>query len=222
MTVKTPAVEYYYDLHPTEEDLMGYSELQSDFVEYLGPVLKWLFREEGWFIPQELNLYMTDDPKERPVVPDIAVFKGVVRPADSDDYLKSWRVRPPDQPPPAIVFEVASDDTWQKDLEEKPEIYARMGVREYVYFDGRPRRPRRSPKLKVWRNQDRKAVELPSNGRGWVWSEELESWLVPDRKLLRLYDRSSQRRLTGEEAERRAKERAWEALRRLGVDPETL
>jgi len=41
-------------------------------------------------------------------------------------------------------------------------------------------------------------------------------------RLLRLYDRELQVRLTGEEAERAARERARAKLRELGIDPESL
>jgi hypothetical protein len=64
---------------------------------------------------------------------------------------------------------------------------------------------------------------------GSLWSQHLESLLVPDREYLRLYDSTGQRRLTGEEAEaeaRRAEARRAEALaeklRSLGIDPDQL
>ena len=50
------------------------------------------------------------------------------------------------------------------------------------------------------------------NKDGFLWSEELASYLVPDEQLLRLADLNRQLRLT--EAEAQA-----EKLRSLGVDP---
>ncbi|HET6385844.1 MAG TPA: Uma2 family endonuclease [Armatimonadota bacterium] len=222
-------IDYYYDSHLTEEDLMGYNKFQADLVKYLLKLLEWLFHIEGWYVALDLNVYMTPDPREVPTVPEIAVYKTVVLAENQDDNISSWRIDPPEFPPPAIVLEVASKDTYLKDLVEKPETYARMGVKEYVYFDPRTRRPKDSPKLKVWRMTQGRAVELPADERGRVWSEELQSWLVPEARWLRLSDGNGQMRLTGEEAERAAKEaerelkeRAWEALRKLGVDPESL
>jgi hypothetical protein len=76
-----------------------------------------------------------------------------------------------------------------------------------------------------------------------LWSEQLESWLVPDQTYLRLYDREHQLRLTGEEAQAQradiqaeqaeeAREEAEEArkraemfaakLRELGINPDEL
>jgi hypothetical protein len=65
------------------------------------------------------------------------------------------------------------------------------------------------------------------NEDGFLWSEELASFLVPDGQLLRLADRHRQVRLTEAEAQataRQAAERRAEALaeklRALGVDPD--
>ncbi len=37
---------YYYDLHPTKEDLMGETAVHRAVVTYLTLVLQWLFREQ--------------------------------------------------------------------------------------------------------------------------------------------------------------------------------
>ncbi len=65
--------------------------------------------------------------------------------------------------------------------------------------------------------------------RGWLWSDELEGWLAAEREHLRLDDADGVMRLTGEEAERAAKEqeraakeRAWAKLQELGFNPEDL
>jgi len=222
-------IQYYYDGHPTEEELRGYSKLQADMVMYLITLLGWMFRAERWHIALKLNIYTTADPYEVPTIPDIAVYKGVVLDERQEYYLESWRVDPPLSPPPAIVFEVVSGISWISDLEEKPEVYARMGVNEYVYFDPRPSRPQRSPGLRVWRTVEGSAVELPADESGRVWSEELQSWLVPEGRWLRLYERNEQMRLTGEEAERAAKEamraarvRVPAPRRKPGVGPGSL
>lgn len=50
---------------------------------------------------------------------------------------------------------------------------------------------------------------------GLLWSPSLESWLVPDGTILRLYDRNGQMRLTRAEA-------LAEKLRSLGLDPDQI
>jgi hypothetical protein len=51
--------------------------------------------------------------------------------------------------------------------------------------------------------------EIQPRSDGALWSHHLESWLVPDGTMLRLYDRSGRMRLTGMEAE--AQQRQLEA-----------
>jgi hypothetical protein len=68
-------VIYYYDLYPTEEDLMGETDFHCDLIDYLAQVLRWLFREHLCSIHKNLNFYQTADFGERPLVPDLAVIK---------------------------------------------------------------------------------------------------------------------------------------------------
>ncbi|HZT98121.1 MAG TPA: Uma2 family endonuclease [Ktedonobacteraceae bacterium] len=61
------------------------------------------------------------------VAPDIAVIKGVAL----DPELTSWRVQTTG-PAPHVVVEILSNETWKKDLEEKPDLYARLGIHEVL------------------------------------------------------------------------------------------
>ncbi len=241
-------IEYYYDSHPTEEDLMGESWLHAELVHYLVEVLKWLFRDQQCAIYENFNFYQTRDEYEKPLAPDIAVIRGVAY-----GPVRSWRIGV-HGPGPHVVFEVASEETWKRDLEEKPYRYAHMGVREYFAYD-----PNLPP---VWRNQPyqlcgwqldeeaglmRKMVSGPD---GRLWSQQLDSLLVPRGSKLCLYDRSWRVRPTRAEAEAEAKKaairlaeaeaearkramrlaeaeaekarRMAERLRSLGIDPDQL
>src|SRR5205807_7666458 len=122
-------VQYYYDSHPTEEDLMGETSWHASLIDYLKAVLRWLFRGQACAIYDNLNFYQTRDTMEYPVAPDIAVIKGV-----DFRHLRSWRVGKTG-PAPQVVFEIASEETWKKDVEEKPLKYALMGVQEYFFYD---------------------------------------------------------------------------------------
>ena len=122
-------VEYYYDSHSTQEDLMGETSFHADLVNYLLEVLKWLFHGRLYAIYDNLNFYQTTDPKEYPIAPDIAIIKGIAHRS-----IRSWRVGK-SGPAPQIVFEIASEETWKKDLREKPSKYAQMGVQEYFAYD---------------------------------------------------------------------------------------
>src|SRR5947209_2296423 len=68
-------VIYYYDLHPTEEDLMGETSVHRRLVTYLAAVLRWLFHEQVCAVYENLNFYQTRNYKEYPVAPDLAVIK---------------------------------------------------------------------------------------------------------------------------------------------------
>jgi Uma2 family endonuclease len=235
-------VIYYYDSHSTQEDLMGETAFHHALVHYIIEVLNWLFQGQRCAMYGNLNIYQTSDVMEYPVAPDVAVIKGVAY----QPTVRSWRVGK-SGPAPQVVFEVASDETWKKDLTEKPAKYARMGTQEYFAYDPHefPLSLSRNRRLFGWRlDPDRQVmVEMSSRPDGSLWSHHLQSWLVPDGTMLRLYDRAGKMRLTGMEAEAQqrqveAEQRRIEAqradieaararvfsekLRSLGIDPEQL
>ncbi|MBV9707182.1 MAG: Uma2 family endonuclease [Chloroflexi bacterium] len=189
---------YYYDMHPTEEDLMGETEDHSTLVYYLRGVLTMLFAGQRCSVYYNLNFYYTANRKEYPVAPDIAVIRGV-----KVGRVRSWRIGKTG-PAPHVVLEIASQETWDKDLEEKPSKYAVMGVEEYFAYD--PKEPvllRDGRRLFGWRldRATRSMRELPLDPQGRLWSRHLESFLVPDGGYLRLYDSTGQLRLTQAEAQ---------------------
>jgi Uma2 family endonuclease len=225
------AFVHYYDQHPTEEDLMGESAAQSKLIFYLLQVLNWLYQAEGWFVISNLNIYRRRDPREYPLAPDVAVFKGVVIPNAAHRTMRSWRMYEPNRPAPQVVFEISSDTTWKDDLENKPAKYAALGVQEYFAYDPNdpPYWPRTQGRLRGWRLHAGTMVEQTTDAQGRLWSDELASWLVPDGAWVRLYDREGRRRLTeseaarvAEAAERAAKEaaRAAEAVERTAKEAE--
>jgi Uma2 family endonuclease len=195
-------VAYYYDFHPTEEDLMGETSVHANLVHYLIEVLKWLFHGQVCAVYENLNFYQTSNPREYPLAPDIAIIKGV-----DFQHVRSWRVGKTG-PPPQVVFEIASEETWKKDLEEKPGKYALMGVKEYFAYD--PNEPpigkHASRRLFGWQldKERREMREMSVDSDGRLWSPHLDSFLIPDRDYLRLSERNGQLRLT--EAEGRDQE----------------
>jgi len=208
-------VEYYYDSHPTQEDLMGETSPHAALVSYLMQVLKWLFRGQVCALYENLNFYRTQNPKEYPLAPDVAVIKGV-----AFRHLRSWKVGKTG-PAPHVVFEIASEETWKNDVQDKPLKYALMGVEEYFYYDPD------APASPSWRQLHRSLLgwqfnkttgaisEMQPDEHGRLWSEHLASFLVLDGIYLRLYDRTNQLRLTAEEA-------LAKKLRSLGVNPDEI
>ena len=228
-------VAYYYDSHSTQEDLMGETAFHHALVHYLVEVLTWLFHGQNCAIYGNLNMYQTADVMEYPMAPDVAVIKEVVY----QPTTRSWRVGK-SGPAPGVVFEIASEETWKKDLLEKPGKYAAMGVQEYFAYD--PNEPlllrRANRRLFGWHLDQggRSMTEMQPRSDGSLWSPSLESWLAPDGAMLRLYDQVGHMRLTRAEfadrqadlamrqaeAEARRSQVYAEKLRSLGIDPDQL
>jgi hypothetical protein len=127
-----------------------------------------------------------------------------------------------------VVLEIASQETWHKDLTEKPSKYAVMGVEEYFAYDpNEPALLRGGRRLFGWRldHASRLMRQLPLEPDGRLWSRHLESFLVPDYAYLRLYDRTRHLRLTGAQRagiEKRRADALAEKLRSLGIDPDQI
>jgi len=68
---------YYYDSHPTVEDLMSETAVHRNLVTYLALVLRWLFHGQVCAIYENLGFYQTHNPNEHPLAPDIAIIKGI-------------------------------------------------------------------------------------------------------------------------------------------------
>lgn len=209
---------------------MSQSGLHFALIKYLIELLGWLFRGQAVGVVNDINFYQTAQPKESPKRPDIAVVDGLVIElvGDDEDEVASYYVGE-DGPPPRVVIEIASRSTWEADLVEKPGLYAAMGVSEYLVFD-----PHLTPiwrgewyakgRLVGWRLDMSKGeyVELVKDANGRLWSEQLNSWLAVEGKLLRLYTTEGQMRLTESEAERARADRLAKMLLQDGYKPEDL
>jgi Uma2 family endonuclease len=214
-------IEVCDDLSPFfEEDSLPESIPHAELIWYLMAVLKWLFRDSLCAVCENFAFLPPVEGPEPPVAPDIAVIKGVsLRP------LASWRIGTTG-PAPNVVVEILSKETWKKDLVEKPTMYARMGVREYFAYDPNPSplAEQTTQRLFGWRLDPlfgRMTAILP-NQDGSLWSHQLDSFLVPDEGMLRLYDANHQLRLTEAEAEAAARwaetQARWAAERRAEAE----
>jgi Uma2 family endonuclease len=183
---------------------MGEVALHARLIRYLIDVLICLFQGQVCAIHENLNFYYTRHRRQYPVAPDIAVLKGVPY-----QDVTSWRIGS-SGPAPQVVFEIASDETWHKDLSKKPAIYGYIGVQEYFAYDPHnlPLSEKRGRRLFGWRlNQSTQRMRLlPLGPGGQLWSEQLQSFLVPEEKELRLYDRHGRMRLTLAETEAAARQ----------------
>ncbi len=144
------------------------------------------------------------------------------------DKLRSWRIGQPNRPAPTVTFEIASDSTWREDLQLKPEVYQEMGVKEYFAYDlGQPGfwRVKRKPtpvRLRGWEYKGEAITELKPNPQGWLWSEQLNKWLVPDGRVLRIHTADGERCLDELESQQAEMDKLLAKLKAKGIDPDSL
>jgi Uma2 family endonuclease len=228
MRVK-PELEDYEDAILALEEEMPESQTQIDLSDYLRDLLRYMYLMVDSFITGNLAVFPpTKDYPFTYLAPDVALFKGVKVSEEEKVHLNSWLMRKPNRPAPTVVFEISSKDTWQQDLDPKPTHYHLLGVREYFAYDPQGYWPGER-RLRGWNYANNMVEELEPDDRGWLWSAELESYLVPNGPYLRLYDREGNIRLTEKEAallqaeqERAALQALLEKLRQRNIDPDSL
>lgn len=248
MTTGVERIVRYYDSHKLKGEEVSQSRLHFAAIQYLLLVLQRLFLEQQVGSASSINLYKTRDPMEKPLSPDVMVVDGLQLEGQDAEANPSYYIGV-DGPAPRIAFEISSKKTWRIDLTKKPGWYAAMGIKEYIAFDPNSQtlwtKDWPQDRLMGWRLDPAtgQPLEIAKNERGWLWSEQLESWLGVDGQYLRLYTPDGQMRLSDAEAdkqqtilerlradtterrleaERRRAEKLAEALRRLGHDPDEL
>ncbi len=202
----------------TEEEEMAESNVQRKLSANLIAVLEYMLWLEGYFIGGNLEILPLKDGRKysfNNLAPDVAFFKGIALSEREQNNLKSWNMNEANRPAPTVAIEICSDSTWTVDLKQKPLYYGELGVKEYYTYDPRER-VSDIGRLRGWRYlPDGTPVPMTSDGRGWLWSEELDSWLVADGPNLRLHDREGQVRLNATETEAIAR---FEAEQRLEAE----
>jgi Uma2 family endonuclease len=81
------------------------------------------------YVAGDLFIYYEAGNPRAVVAPDVCVVLGAARRLRSSYFV--WR----EPKGPDFVLEITSNHTRQQDQEEKPVIYAALGVREYVHYD---------------------------------------------------------------------------------------
>lgn len=114
----------------SHEDDMGETTIHYKLISYLFNALKVFFANQAdVFIAANLNFYYDNDDSKKYYIPDIMIAFGVSN-QDRKTY-KLWE----EKLCPQIVFEIASESTWKKDISDKVEVYEKLGAEEYYILD---------------------------------------------------------------------------------------
>ena len=132
-TATQSAVKRWYDLVPEPEPVED-GMLQNPIIEDIASILRVHFKprtDSALVSGPTFILYDINDPNAR-IAPDCyVVFDVDAKAIVGHNSYRVWQWgKPPD-----FVLEVASDSTALRDINEKREIYARIGAREYWRFD---------------------------------------------------------------------------------------
>ena len=143
MATRIEQLERYYDYHAREDEEVGQGYYPQAALDYLVSLLKWLLIGQAIGVATSINTYHEAvEPKKSPA-PDIAIIDGVEIDHRAPGLARSHFIGR-DGPAPRVVFEISSERTWAIDLgvarkvpveDQKPALYARMGIREYFVFD---------------------------------------------------------------------------------------
>jgi Uma2 family endonuclease len=153
--------------------------------------LKHLWRDrEDYYAAGNMTLYYSPEMvKNRDFRgPDFMVVLGV-----ENRPRRSWTVWEEGGKYPDFILEVLSDSTAKVDRTTKKDLYARLGVAEYFWFD---------PESQEFVGHRLVGVEyqrITANDRGHLWSETLELWLGRHNWKLRYFLKTGELVLTLEE-----------------------
>jgi Uma2 family endonuclease len=189
--------EEFPDLLELEEGELADGGPQHALAHYLESLLKWFYRSEHWYVSGNMYVLQHNQPR---IAPNVFICFTQLSEQEQSE-ITSWDMREPNRPAPRIVFEIASETTFEQDITDKITSYQQMGVEEYFAYD--PATPRiwtsQPSRLRGWRYANGNVIELNLDARGWMWSQVFGKWLVPDGRYLRLYHENGQRVTTAEE-----------------------
>ena len=161
--------------------------LASDFHHrnqlYCYSALDWLLDPARHYVAYDRWLFVDPEkPRER-LLPDILVALDVPPERRNPDEYDPVRVgRPPD-----LLAEFLSPSSTTADKRDKPEKYAKLGIREYFLFDVDGRYG--VPPVQGWRlARDGSRTPLPSDAEGGVTSEVIPARFVVADRALRVLD----------------------------------
>jgi len=164
-------------------------------------ILQEYYKGQRVYVSGDLLVYYEQGNPRKYVVPDAFVVKGIT-PKRRRVY-KTWVERKGLD----VVIETTSRKTKRKDMVEKPELYARLGVKEYFLFD--PDQEYLDPPLQGYRLSEGQYAEIAPDPGGGLTSQELGLRLCVEEGILQFYRMDTGERLLtpAERADREAQAR---------------
>lgn len=193
---------------------MGETDEHRDEMVRHVELLRHYYRGQKVYVSGNLLVYYEQGNAKKFVVPDAFVVKGV-----SPKKRRIFRIWEEHKAPDAII-ETTSRKTRQADLRTKPDLYARLGVKEYFLFD--PKHEYLEPPLQGYRLMANSYERIQLEPDGALVSQELGLRLSGESgQLVFVRLDNGKRLLTAEErAKRAARVRRREALARRAAEAE--
>lgn len=109
---------------------MAETGIHVQAIEWLHQALQDFFQDRpDVYIAADQFWYWEEGNNAARVAPDVMVVPGVGNRLRRSFF--AWQ----ESGTPSVVFEIASEGTWRDDLNDKYDLYERLGVREYFLFD---------------------------------------------------------------------------------------
>lgn len=184
---------------------MGETDEHRDAMVRHIELLRHYYRGQRVYVSGDLLVYYEQGNPKKFVVPDAFVAKGLTQ--RQRRVYKIWV----EGKPPDVAIETTSRKTRRKDTTEKPQLYARLGVKEYFLFD--PDQEYLDPPLQGHRLVGQEYVQIQPDDSGSLVSEELGLRLRIENEQLQLYRLDTGERLLSaeERADLEAAAREFEA-----------
>ncbi len=168
---------YYPETDGTE---MGQNSIHFWLINNLAQMLGLFF---AWrtdvFVTGDIMLYYEKGEPKKFVAPDLMICFGVKN--TPRRVYELWK----EDVPPSIIFEIASESTWQKDVSRKLALYERIGVQEYYIYD--PERNYLPNPLLAYQLKDGE-YELVETKNSRIYSPLLNLELVDDGFSLKFFN----------------------------------
>jgi Uma2 family endonuclease len=204
------------EVHYPESDgkPMGESDERRDAMIRHIQILQDYYRGQRVYVSGDLLVYYEQGNPRKYVVPDAFVVKGIA--SKRRRVYKTWIERKA----PDVVIETTSRKTRRKDMVDKPQLYARLGVKEYFLFD--PDQEYLDPPLQGYRLSGDDYAQIEPDKTGSLMSQELGLRLCVEEGCLQFYRLDTGERLLppDERADREAEARQREADARQAAESE--